>query len=303
MKINVEKMTHPPTIRFFSLASPEGGEGRGEEANLFSDQIPSPQPSPRLGGERESGTMSKCARQHRTRPRAGLIGRWKLNVQCSMFPLTILFLLIALPLHGQTNTSETNAPPQLSPPYGELPPTIWEQHGTSFAIVGIAIIVLLAFGLWRFLRPKPKIVVPPEVEAREALENLRQQPEDGVILSRISQVVRNYFIAAFQLAPGERTTMEFCSVLAANDKIGAENIKPISDFLHECDAKKFSSSPAVVPLNAAGRALQLIASAEACRLRSAPVPGAATSGGQGAPADRQTQSSSDAAAPGDGRTP
>ena len=38
----------------FSLSSPKGGEGRGEEAQLSSDQIPSPQPSPRLGGERET---------------------------------------------------------------------------------------------------------------------------------------------------------------------------------------------------------------------------------------------------------
>jgi ribonuclease R len=37
-----------------SLSSPKGGEGRGEEASLFPVQIPSPQPSPRLGGERES---------------------------------------------------------------------------------------------------------------------------------------------------------------------------------------------------------------------------------------------------------
>ena len=36
-----------------SLSSPKGGEGRGEEAQLSSDQIPSPQPSPRSGGERE----------------------------------------------------------------------------------------------------------------------------------------------------------------------------------------------------------------------------------------------------------
>jgi len=41
------------TGRTSSLASPKGGEGRGEEAQLFPDQTPSPQPSPRLGGERE----------------------------------------------------------------------------------------------------------------------------------------------------------------------------------------------------------------------------------------------------------
>ena len=42
----------------FSLSSPEGGEGRGEEAQLCSVQIPSPQPSPRSGGEREPESLS-----------------------------------------------------------------------------------------------------------------------------------------------------------------------------------------------------------------------------------------------------
>jgi N-glycosylase/DNA lyase len=37
----------------FSLSSQKGGEGRSEEANYFAIQNPSPQPSPRLGGERE----------------------------------------------------------------------------------------------------------------------------------------------------------------------------------------------------------------------------------------------------------
>jgi putative nucleotidyltransferase with HDIG domain len=37
----------------FSLSSTKGGEGRGEEANNSKNKIPSPQPSPRLGGARE----------------------------------------------------------------------------------------------------------------------------------------------------------------------------------------------------------------------------------------------------------
>jgi 3-methyladenine DNA glycosylase/8-oxoguanine DNA glycosylase len=37
----------------FSLSSQKGGEDRGEEANYFRVQIPSPQPYPRLGGARE----------------------------------------------------------------------------------------------------------------------------------------------------------------------------------------------------------------------------------------------------------
>ena len=42
-----------PAAASFSLSSPKGGEGRGEEANDLRIENPSPQPSPRLGGERE----------------------------------------------------------------------------------------------------------------------------------------------------------------------------------------------------------------------------------------------------------
>ena len=39
----------------FSLSSPKEEQGRGEEADCFQDQIPSPWPSPRSGGARETG--------------------------------------------------------------------------------------------------------------------------------------------------------------------------------------------------------------------------------------------------------
>jgi hypothetical protein len=55
------KLAHPRTAPVFSLASPKGGEGRGEEAQGFTAQIPAPRPSPRLGGERETGAVSRCA--------------------------------------------------------------------------------------------------------------------------------------------------------------------------------------------------------------------------------------------------
>ena len=42
-----------PAAASFSLSSPKGGEGRGEEANDRRIDNPSPHPSPRLGGERE----------------------------------------------------------------------------------------------------------------------------------------------------------------------------------------------------------------------------------------------------------
>ena len=49
-----EPVSHFGSASGFSLSAPEGGEGWGEEASLFPNQILSPQPSPRVGGERES---------------------------------------------------------------------------------------------------------------------------------------------------------------------------------------------------------------------------------------------------------
>ncbi len=182
-----------------------------------------------------------------------------------MFPWTILFLLTVFPLRGQTNSEATNAPLTLSPPYGELPPTFFEQHGTVLMLGGLGIIALVAFGLWLIFRPRPTIVIPPEMEARQALEMLRERPEDGAVLSRVSQVLRNYFIAAFKLAPGELTTTEFCRAISDNEGIGAELSNATSDFLRDCDARKFSTTANSEKLEAARRALQLVEQAEQCR--------------------------------------
>jgi hypothetical protein len=179
-----------------------------------------------------------------------------------MFPLAILFLFIALTVHPQTNDLGTNKPPALVPPYGELPPTFFEQHGTAIAFAGLGIIVLATCGGWLIFRPKPKMIVPPEVEARQELERLRQRPEDGVVLSRVSQVTRSYFIAAFQLTQGEFTTAEFCREISGNDKIGAELALAAADFLRDCDREKFSSKTGPAKLDAADRALKLIEQAE-----------------------------------------
>jgi hypothetical protein len=165
-------------------------------------------------------------------------------------------------LCAQTNFTDANALPKLSPPFDKLPPTFWEQHGILILVGGLGTILLLAFGCWLIFRPKPKIVIPPEVQARQSLEMLRPQPETGAVLSRISQIVRNYFIAAFQLVPGEYTTIEFSRALSNCEKINAELALAAVDFLHDCDAQKFSAANAAASLNAAKRALALVEQAE-----------------------------------------
>jgi hypothetical protein len=163
--------------------------------------------------------------------------------------------------------SSTNTLPALSPAYPELPPTFWEQHESAIIVGGFAFLAVAFLFLRVWLRPESKIILPPEILARDALTQLLRQPEDGKLLSEVSQILRRYVAAAFELPSGEMTTVEFSAAIAGNEKIGAELAQTISSFLRECDERKFSPVNSSAPLNAATRALELISLAEKARDR------------------------------------
>jgi hypothetical protein len=192
------------------------------------------------------------------RPKRSPVRRF---IGCSVLDVgSWMFFLLAfsvLPLFAQ---APTNALPALAPPDGEIPPTFWEQHGTMILLAGIALIAAAVLILWKIFQPRPAVVRPPEILAREALTKLLNLPEDGRHLSEVSQILRHYFIAAFELPAAELTTTEFCAALAASEKIGGELAGIVAGFLRECDERKFSPRPAT-PLNAAARALELVARA------------------------------------------
>jgi hypothetical protein len=85
--------------------------------------------------------------------------------------------------------------------------------------------------------------LPPEARARRELEGLRQLPENGAILSRVSQVLRHYYGEAFGLPSIELTTTEFCNAISASDTVGSELAGVLRDFLRRCDQAKFAPAP------------------------------------------------------------
>ena len=171
-------------------------------------------------------------------------------------PASILFLPFAV------LAADTNALPALAPAYGQLPPTFWEQHQATVIVVGFAIIAVAFLFLRMWLRPKSQIILPPVVLARQTLENLKSQPEDGKTLSEVSQCLRRYFSDTFNLPNQELTTAEFCAVICRSSQIHAELAATISNFLRECDVRKFSPTKSAQPINAAMRAFELVALAE-----------------------------------------
>jgi len=174
-------------------------------------------------------------------------------------PLCLLVCSLLSPsiVVAATTTNADSIPP-LRPPRAELPPSFWEEHGTSVVLGGIALLGLICIAVWWLSRKRPQVVAPPEVQAREALELLRNQPEDGALLSRVSQILRRYLVQAFELPPDELTTTEFCALIADAQKIGPQFAASVSEFLHLCDQRKFAPPPNSQPFGGVEQALNLL---------------------------------------------
>jgi hypothetical protein len=129
----------------------------------------------------------------------------------------------------------------------------------------LLLLLLLAALIWWLLQPKPPAVIPAAVQAHHALDSLRQAPETGPVLSRVSQIIRGYFGKAFGLPGGELTTTEFCMAVGEQEEVGPELRREVGDFLRLCDERKFAPGAATEPLGAVMRADKLIDEAEARR--------------------------------------
>ena len=193
------------------------------------------------------------------------------------FRVFLVCLLAPASLLADTNGILLDRIPPLRPPQGELPPGIWEQYGFGLVLAGILLLALIGVAVWLLTRRRPPVVTPLAVRARRALEPLRQQPEDGAVLSWVSLILRWYAAEAFGLPPEERTTAEFCRAIAGRPQVGPELAAALSDFLRQCDERKFALTQPAPPLGAVARAEQLIDQSEV-RLAALAAQAASASG-------------------------
>ena len=146
-----------------------------------------------------------------------------------------------------------------------MPPTYWEQRSGLVVASGVVLLGVILAGIWFARRARPQVTVPAEVQARAALETIRGQAETGAVLSTVSQNLRHYITAAFDLPPEELTTTEFCEAIAQNESIGPQLATAISEFLRRGDQRKFAPSADGAPLEAVPQAFRLIEMSEARR--------------------------------------
>jgi hypothetical protein len=108
------------------------------------------------------------------------------------------------------------------------------------------------------------------VVARRALEQLRNQAEDGAVLSQVSQVLRHYVAEVAGLPQGELTTAEFCRAMDSQPRLGDYLPAALREFLRRCDERKFAPRRSEQPLGAVDQALELVEVAQA-RLTAPPT--------------------------------
>ena len=173
--------------------------------------------------------------------------------------------------------------PPLQPPHSDLLPTFWEQYHWAVVAGALAALALLILLVVWLRRPRPAIIIPPDVIARRELESLRGQPENGVLLMKVSGILRRYVIFACGLPPGELTTVEVCRAVAERAQFNPKLVDSITGFFRQCDERKFAPAPPASDLGAVPGALALLEKIEQRRRElltptpsSNPIPAAAS---------------------------
>jgi hypothetical protein len=178
--------------------------------------------------------------------------------------LMLAFVFLPVRIYSATNISTGDDDlAKLRPPRAEIPPTFWERYNVWIIAGALVFLALIGIIVWIVTRPKPPIIILPEIRAKQALDPLLTKSENGLLLSKVSQILRHYIAEAFSLPAGELTTTEFCSLIANHEGIGFELAATISEFLRRCDERKFTPSPPTAPMTAAATALKLVETAQA----------------------------------------
>src|SRR5689334_5402737 len=105
--------------------------------------------------------------------------------------LTLGLVFFALRTYSATNISAGDDDlAKLRPPRVEIPPTFWERYNVWIIAGALVFLALIAIIIWIVSLPRPPIIVPAEIRAIQALDLLLSKPEDGQVLSQVSQILR-----------------------------------------------------------------------------------------------------------------
>lgn len=141
------------------------------------------------------------------------------------------------------------APGNSPPPIKDIaPPVDVFPYPLSVVVAGIiaAIIVLSLLGwlLWKWLRSRPAPPpLPPRAVAMSELTQLRAQVrtmEPYAFSIAVSDVLRRYISAEYDLHALEQTSPEFLMSISSTPRFSERDKGLLADFLGKCDLIKFA---------------------------------------------------------------
>ena len=107
--------------------------------------------------------------------------------------------------------------------------------------------LILALGMWNWYhrRGRYRSRVAAVDVAREALRGLVSVPEDGILAGQAGRVLRVYLTAALPTLPSvELTADEIALALPKSAPwLGEALLRAVTDFLRECDRRKYGWEP------------------------------------------------------------
>ena len=168
---------------------------------------------------------------------------------------------------------------------GELAADSTRRAGRLWLPVTVAVAALVGVILWLLLRRRrnPERILPPWERALAALNQLRSQLQHHELplesaWVRLTDLVRNYLEARFQLPVTTRTTVEFLHELDEPDSpLPPPEKRVLRDFMTAADLVKFAKLPPDEAM-----ILEATQQAEKLVLATRPEPTTATSGEGGA---------------------
>ena len=140
----------------------------------------------------------------------------------------------------------------IAPPIYVLPWPLWVVYTVSAGLLALA--AVLAWLAVRWLRNRPAPAPPtPRESAMAELEKARAQirgTEPYVFNILVSDVLRRYISAQFQLKATQQTSPEFLASISDFPGFGATEKQLLADFLEKCDLIKFARIGATMDDNA-----------------------------------------------------
>ena len=141
-----------------------------------------------------------------------------------------------------SSASPTPAIRDIRPPLDVFPYPMW-MVATAGAIGAVAL-ALLVVGIVRAMRNRPN--APPPTAREIALRRLKEagadldQVEPYAFSIRVSDILRQYISAQYNLHAPEQTSQEFLAEAARSPHFTGADKDLLADFLERCDLIKFA---------------------------------------------------------------